>query len=80
MRLLVAKGDTVIMPDFGNGHLLNVGKELIDATIAIAATESPFIDSVSDIKISQISDEEIRVEVKAVTITGDPLTVPLKLG
>ena len=82
LRLLVAKGDTILIPDLGNGNIMNVPRDLIPAVVAIAVSESPFIDELIDVSIYDVGDigDAITVKITALTITGDNLTLPVTIG
>lgn len=80
LRLLTNDGMSRFVTNFGIGPIENLPRSAMEAAVALAAANSPYIAEVTNILILNAEDDKIDIRIDAMTPTGDAVGLGLKLG
>lgn len=72
-RINTDRGSSKLFPSAGNTNIARMPKEAIEGIVAIAVSESPYIDVLNFIRVTELGADKIRLDIDAETITGDSL-------
>ena len=75
MRIMTDKNASVLFPSVGNTNIIGIPKEGISSAIAIAVSESPYIETLNNVAVRDNITDEIEVDIAATTPTGDNISV-----
>lgn len=75
MRIMTDRNTSVLFPTVGNTNIALIPKEGITAAIAIAVSESPYIETLNNVSIRDNAIDEVTIDIAATTPTGDSISV-----
>lgn len=74
-RINTDRGSSRLFPSAGNTNIAKLPKEALEGNIAIAVSESPYIDVLNSIRVTELGSDKIRLDISAETVTGDSVHV-----
>jgi len=78
MRIMTDKGSSRLFPEVGNKNIVRIPREGITSAIAIAAADSPYIDTLDYVDVKITDADEVLISIAATTPTGDNIQVGFK--
>lgn len=78
IRIMTDRNTSILFPTFGNTNISNIPREGISAAISIAASESPFIETLNHVDIQELEADQIAIQIAATTPTGDSIHIGFK--
>ena len=78
IRIMTDKNTSILFPSVGNTDISKIPREGISSAISIAATDSPYIETLNYIDVRDTAIDEITIDIAATTPTGDNISVGFK--
>lgn len=78
IRIMTDKNTSRLFPSVGNTNIVNIPREGIAAAIAIAVSESPYIETLNNVSIRETAADEVVINIAATTPTDDSIDVGFK--
>ena len=73
LRLLINDTMSKFISNFGIGPIEDIPRDTLEAAVALAATNSPYIAQVRNITIVDGDSDTVDIRIEAVTVTGDAI-------
>lgn len=80
LRLLINDSMSRFLTDFGIGPIEDLPRDTLQAAVALAVTNSPYMAEVTDIVVIDGEADAIEIRIDGITITGDSVGLGLTLG
>lgn len=80
LRLLINDTHSRFINNFGIGPIENIPRETMQAAIALACANSPYIAELRSVQIIDGDVDEIEIRIDAITPTGDSIGIGLPIG
>jgi len=78
IRIMTDKNTSRLFPSVGNTNISTIPREGISSAIAIAVSESPYIEVLNNVSIRETAADEVIINIAATTPTGDDISVGFK--
>jgi len=78
IRILTDKNTSRLFPSVGNVNISRIPRQGITSAISIAASESPYIQTLNHVSVREVAADEVVIEIAATTPTGDNIDVGFK--